>query len=146
MFHLGTAHLIFGGGGGVMDFFLKIFFLFSSDRNQRCFFSHSLWAKILFSGQSKNEIFFSKRSCISGTQYTWVYCLYVRLYMYLGYLGQSVYVHIKYFFQFQLSSDNLSCWCSSFYIEWYSHFWGYKLQGKNVNEKYSLGARNIYFL
>ena len=31
------------------------------------------------------------RSCISWTQYTWVYCLYVRVYMYLGYLGPSVY-------------------------------------------------------
>ena len=33
------------------------------------------------------------RSCISWTQYSWVYCLYVRIYMYLylGYLGPSVY-------------------------------------------------------
>ena len=31
------------------------------------------------------------RSCISWTQYTWVYILYVRVYMYLGYLGPSVY-------------------------------------------------------
>ena len=30
------------------------------------------------------------RSCISWTQYTWVYCLYVRVYMYLRYLGPSV--------------------------------------------------------
>ena len=30
-------------------------------------------------------------SCISWTQYTLVYCLYVRVYMYLGYLGPSVY-------------------------------------------------------
>ena len=46
------------------------------------------------------------RSCISLTQYTCVYCLYVRVYMYLGYLGPSVYVHIESFFN---SSDNLSC-------------------------------------
>ena len=30
-------------------------------------------------------------SCISWTQYTWVYCLYVHVYMYLGYLGPSLY-------------------------------------------------------
>ena len=35
--------------------------------------------------------FRSIRSCISRTQYTWVYCLYVRIHMYLGYLGPSVY-------------------------------------------------------
>ena len=150
-----------GGGAG---FFLKIFFLFFFPiKNQRIVFS--VWEpKYFFQDKAKTKYFFSKqyirskcilrfiRSCISWTQYTWVYCLYVRVYMYLGYLGPSVYVHIIIiFFQFQLSSDNLSCWCSSFYIEWYSlFFWGvggggYKLKGKYVNERYSLGARNIYF-
>ena len=31
------------------------------------------------------------RSCISWTLYALVYCLYVRVYMYLGFLGKSVY-------------------------------------------------------
>ena len=47
------------GGGAELGFFLKIFFLFSSDRKPENFF-HRLRAKILFSGQSKNKnkIFF----------------------------------------------------------------------------------------
>ena len=191
------------------------------------FSSHNPRAKIFFSGQSKNIFFFFFfffflisiytrnvsfrfiRSCISWTQYTWVYCLYIRIYMYLGYLGPSVYeprhdktnkmavrpakTQISLDIRPVWSESSLSawrsigslsthwaqaktlirlggcpdwsesslgahsfcwfchvvahmyCWCASFYIEWYPQFFWYKLQGKYVNERYSLGARNIYF-
>ena len=91
---LGTDHLTLSGGGregagrrqglggGVEAFFFffssRFSFYFLPIENQRiCCFFHSLRAKIYFSGQSKNKIFFSKaymfkmysfrfiRSCIS---------------------------------------------------------------------------------
>ena len=66
---LGTDHLIFCGVGGEgLGFSLKIFFLF---------FFHSLRAKIFFSGQSKNKIFFSKQhiclKCILLDSYVGVF-------------------------------------------------------------------------
>ena len=83
-----------GGVGGVL-------FLFPQDflpiENQRIYFFHSLRAKLFFSGQSKNKIFFSKQhicsKCIFSDLYVRVFlepnihgynihgynCLYVRL-------------------------------------------------------------------
>ena len=79
--------------------------------------------------------------------YTFVYFLNpIYIYSCISWiLGPSVYVHIKTFFNFSYLVTK-----SSFNIEWYSHsffflsfFFLYKLQGKYVNERYSLGARNI---
>ena len=95
---LGTDHLIFLRGGGWV-FFSR----FSSDRKTEIFFSQSESQNIFFQDKAKTKYFFLNsimlemysfrfiRSCISWTQYTWVYFLYVRVYMYLGYLGPSVY-------------------------------------------------------
>ena len=50
----------------------------------------------------------------------------------VGFVMSWLMVYILKLFLFQLSSDNLSCWCSSFYIEWYYIFcfcFWYKLQG-----------------
>ena len=80
-------------GGGAVSFSSR----FSSDRKPENFFFHSLRAKLFFSGQSKNKIFFSKQhicsKCIFSDLYVRVFlepnihgynihgynCLYVRL-------------------------------------------------------------------
>ena len=95
MFHLGTNHLIFGGReGGGLFFFLKIFFLFSSDRKPEFFFSHSLSAKIFFSGQCSKCILldlyvrvFLEPNIDGYIVYMFVYTcildIWVRVYMYI---------------------------------------------------------------
>ena len=58
-------------------------------------------------------------------------------------LRPSVYVHIKTFFNFRYL---VTIYPVDDYIEWYSHsFVCINCREKYVNERYSLGARNIYF-
>ena len=83
-----------GAGAGFFpqDFVLLFFFLTVRE------------PKYIFQDKAKTFFFFLNEHICSKCflldlyvrvflepQYTWVYCLYVRVYMYLGYLGPSLY-------------------------------------------------------
>ena len=80
-----------GGGGGGLCFFIKILFLFSSDRKSEIFFSHSLRAKIFFQDKAKKKYFFSKQhicfKCI-------LLDLYVRVFLEPNIHGYIVYMFV----------------------------------------------------
>ena len=74
-------------------FYLLFCTFFLTVREPKYFFQDKAKTYVFFLNTYMLELYSFRfiRSCISWTQYTWVCCLYDRVYMYLGYLGPSVY-------------------------------------------------------
>ena len=139
---LGTDHLTF------VFFSSRFSFYFLPIENQRFFF-HSLRA---IQDKAKTKYFFLNSIYLLD--------LYVRVFLesnihrYIVYiicsciswiLGPSVYVHIKTFFNFSYLVTVYPVHALHFTQSGIHIFFGINCREKYVNERYSLGARNINF-